>query len=165
MIQPIPARVFRNRPRLYKTDVTLSQSAGAISPLPTGDEFRTKCGKRACTLFTSRWLADSCCSAFSTQIAEGARLRRLPRSFEYPGCRGWDVLLNEGDPLHADRRMNSITGRVLAIPAASVTNSGASSSRALHVELTSQQVKSEPRQLHSNEHKKNVHRAASVCVV
>ncbi|XP_038564090.1 UV radiation resistance-associated gene protein [Micropterus salmoides] len=35
--------------------------------------------------------------------------------------------------------MNSITGRVLAIPAASVTNSGASSSRALHVELTSQQ--------------------------
>ncbi|XP_037604418.1 UV radiation resistance-associated gene protein isoform X2 [Sebastes umbrosus] len=38
-----------------------------------------------------------------------------------------------------DRRMNSITGRVLAIPAASVTNSGASSSRALHVELTSQQ--------------------------
>ncbi|KAM3600663.1 uncharacterized protein V6R79_000384 [Siganus canaliculatus] len=35
--------------------------------------------------------------------------------------------------------MNSITGRVLTIPAASVTNSGASSSRALHVELTSQQ--------------------------
>ncbi|KAK9536116.1 hypothetical protein VZT92_005926 [Zoarces viviparus] len=35
--------------------------------------------------------------------------------------------------------MNSITGRVLAIPAASVTNSGTSSSRALHVELTSQQ--------------------------
>ncbi|KAM7398538.1 hypothetical protein PAMA_006442 [Pampus argenteus] len=35
--------------------------------------------------------------------------------------------------------MNSITGRVLAIIAASVTNSGASSSRALHVELTSQQ--------------------------
>uniref|UniRef100_A0AAQ6A9Z4 C2 domain-containing protein n=1 Tax=Amphiprion ocellaris TaxID=80972 RepID=A0AAQ6A9Z4_AMPOC len=35
--------------------------------------------------------------------------------------------------------MNSITGRVLALPAASVTNSGASSSRALHVELTSQQ--------------------------
>ncbi|KAM3868829.1 UV radiation resistance-associated gene protein [Diretmus argenteus] len=35
--------------------------------------------------------------------------------------------------------MNSITGRDLAIPAASVTNSGASSSRALHVELTSQQ--------------------------
>ncbi|XP_053297335.1 UV radiation resistance-associated gene protein [Pleuronectes platessa] len=35
--------------------------------------------------------------------------------------------------------MNSITGRVLAIPAASVTNSGASSSRALHVDLTSQQ--------------------------
>ncbi|XP_029304294.1 UV radiation resistance-associated gene protein [Cottoperca gobio] len=35
--------------------------------------------------------------------------------------------------------MNSITVRVLAIPAASVTNSGASSSRALHVELTSQQ--------------------------
>uniref|UniRef100_A0A669BW93 UV radiation resistance associated gene n=1 Tax=Oreochromis niloticus TaxID=8128 RepID=A0A669BW93_ORENI len=35
--------------------------------------------------------------------------------------------------------MNSITGRVLAIPAASVTNSGASASRALHVELTSQQ--------------------------
>ncbi|XP_068187437.1 UV radiation resistance-associated gene protein [Antennarius striatus] len=35
--------------------------------------------------------------------------------------------------------MNSINGRVLAIPAASVTNSGASSSRALHVELTSQQ--------------------------
>ncbi|KAM6984276.1 UV radiation resistance-associated gene protein isoform 2-T2 [Tautogolabrus adspersus] len=35
--------------------------------------------------------------------------------------------------------MNSITGRVLSIPAASVTNSGASSSRALHVELTSQQ--------------------------
>ncbi|XP_032432304.1 UV radiation resistance-associated gene protein [Xiphophorus hellerii] len=35
--------------------------------------------------------------------------------------------------------MNSITGRALAIPAASVTNSGASSSRALHVELTSQQ--------------------------
>ncbi|XP_077597246.1 UV radiation resistance-associated gene protein isoform X2 [Stigmatopora nigra] len=35
--------------------------------------------------------------------------------------------------------MSSITGRVLAIPAASVTNSGASSSRALHVELTSQQ--------------------------
>ncbi|KAI9516510.1 hypothetical protein NQZ68_016012 [Dissostichus eleginoides] len=35
--------------------------------------------------------------------------------------------------------MNSITGRVLAIPAASVTSSGASSSRALHVELTSQQ--------------------------
>ncbi|XP_061659730.1 UV radiation resistance-associated gene protein isoform X2 [Syngnathoides biaculeatus] len=39
----------------------------------------------------------------------------------------------------ADRRMSSITGRVLAIPAASVSNSGASSSRALHVELTSQQ--------------------------
>uniref|UniRef100_A0A3B3ZG98 Uncharacterized protein n=1 Tax=Periophthalmus magnuspinnatus TaxID=409849 RepID=A0A3B3ZG98_9GOBI len=38
-----------------------------------------------------------------------------------------------------DRRMNSISGRVLSIPAASVTNSGASSSRALHVELTSQQ--------------------------
>ncbi|XP_026184191.1 UV radiation resistance-associated gene protein isoform X2 [Mastacembelus armatus] len=35
--------------------------------------------------------------------------------------------------------MNSLTGRVLAIPAASVTSSGASSSRALHVELTSQQ--------------------------
>ncbi|XP_020486855.1 UV radiation resistance-associated gene protein [Labrus bergylta] len=35
--------------------------------------------------------------------------------------------------------MNSITGRVLSIPGASVTNSGASSSRALHVELTSQQ--------------------------
>ncbi|KAM6906906.1 UV radiation resistance-associated gene protein [Xenentodon cancila] len=35
--------------------------------------------------------------------------------------------------------MNSITGRVLALPAAPVTNSGASSSRALHVELTSQQ--------------------------
>ncbi|KAM9847227.1 UV radiation resistance-associated gene protein [Aulostomus maculatus] len=35
--------------------------------------------------------------------------------------------------------MNSITGRVLQIPAASVTNSGSSSSRALHVELTSQQ--------------------------
>ncbi|KAG7516410.1 UV radiation resistance-associated protein [Solea senegalensis] len=36
--------------------------------------------------------------------------------------------------------MNSITGRVLSIPAASVTtNSGASSSRALHVDLTSQQ--------------------------
>nr|XP_046265731.1 UV radiation resistance-associated gene protein [Scatophagus argus] len=35
--------------------------------------------------------------------------------------------------------MNSITGRALSIPAASVTNSGASSSRALHVELTSQQ--------------------------
>ncbi|XP_013863378.1 UV radiation resistance-associated gene protein [Austrofundulus limnaeus] len=36
--------------------------------------------------------------------------------------------------------MNSISGRVLlAVPAASVTNSGASSSRALHVELTSQQ--------------------------
>ncbi|XP_072302818.1 UV radiation resistance-associated gene protein [Eucyclogobius newberryi] len=35
--------------------------------------------------------------------------------------------------------MNSISGRVLSIPAASVTNSGASSSRALHVELTSQQ--------------------------
>ncbi|XP_071374803.1 UV radiation resistance-associated gene protein isoform X3 [Centroberyx affinis] len=35
--------------------------------------------------------------------------------------------------------MNSITGRDLAIPAASVTNSGTSSSRALHVELTSQQ--------------------------
>uniref|UniRef100_A0A3P9KYB0 UV radiation resistance associated gene n=1 Tax=Oryzias latipes TaxID=8090 RepID=A0A3P9KYB0_ORYLA len=39
-----------------------------------------------------------------------------------------------------DGRMNSITGRVLSIaPASSVTNSGASSSRALHVELTSQQ--------------------------
>ena len=49
-------------------------------------------------------------------------------------------LLNEGKSLDADGRMNSITGRVLAIPAASVTNSGASSSRALHVELTSQQV-------------------------
>lgn len=48
-------------------------------------------------------------------------------------------LLNEGESLDADGRMNSITGRVLAIPAASVTNSGASSSRALHVELTSQQ--------------------------
>lgn len=47
--------------------------------------------------------------------------------------------MNDGEPLDADRRMNSITGRVLAIPAASVTNSGASSSRALHVELTSQQ--------------------------
>ncbi|XP_037544075.1 UV radiation resistance-associated gene protein [Nematolebias whitei] len=35
--------------------------------------------------------------------------------------------------------MSSISGRVLAIPAASVTNSGASTSRALHVELTSQQ--------------------------
>uniref|UniRef100_A0A672H879 C2 domain-containing protein n=1 Tax=Salarias fasciatus TaxID=181472 RepID=A0A672H879_SALFA len=35
--------------------------------------------------------------------------------------------------------MNSITGRALALPAASVSNSGASSSRALHVELTSQQ--------------------------
>ncbi|XP_034034916.1 UV radiation resistance-associated gene protein [Thalassophryne amazonica] len=35
--------------------------------------------------------------------------------------------------------MNSITGRVASIPAASVTNSGASSSRAFHVELTSQQ--------------------------
>ncbi|XP_053702772.1 UV radiation resistance-associated gene protein [Synchiropus splendidus] len=35
--------------------------------------------------------------------------------------------------------MNSITGRVLTIPGASVSNSGASSSRALHVELTSQQ--------------------------
>ncbi|XP_017286599.1 UV radiation resistance-associated gene protein isoform X1 [Kryptolebias marmoratus] len=35
--------------------------------------------------------------------------------------------------------MSSISGRLLAIPAASVTNSGASSSRALHVELTSQQ--------------------------
>lgn len=49
------------------------------------------------------------------------------------------MFLNEEDPLDADRRMNSITGRVLAIPAASVTNSGASSSRALHVDLTSQQ--------------------------
>uniref|UniRef100_A0A3Q2Y0D6 UV radiation resistance associated gene n=1 Tax=Hippocampus comes TaxID=109280 RepID=A0A3Q2Y0D6_HIPCM len=35
--------------------------------------------------------------------------------------------------------MSSITGRVLAIAAVSVTNSGASSSRSLHVELTSQQ--------------------------
>ncbi|XP_037126416.1 UV radiation resistance-associated gene protein isoform X1 [Syngnathus acus] len=35
--------------------------------------------------------------------------------------------------------MSSITGRVLPISAASVTNSGASSSRSLHVELTSQQ--------------------------
>uniref|UniRef100_A0A1A8L1Q7 UV radiation resistance associated protein n=2 Tax=Nothobranchius pienaari TaxID=704102 RepID=A0A1A8L1Q7_9TELE len=35
--------------------------------------------------------------------------------------------------------MSSISGRVLAIPAASVTSSAASSSRALHVELTSQQ--------------------------
>ncbi|XP_061817793.1 UV radiation resistance-associated gene protein isoform X1 [Nerophis lumbriciformis] len=35
--------------------------------------------------------------------------------------------------------MSSISGRVLAVPAACVTNSGASSSRALHVELTSQQ--------------------------
>ncbi|CAN9501557.1 unnamed protein product [Ophioblennius macclurei] len=35
--------------------------------------------------------------------------------------------------------MNSISGRALALPAASVSNSGASSSRALHVELTSQQ--------------------------
>ncbi|XP_061754130.1 UV radiation resistance-associated gene protein isoform X3 [Nerophis ophidion] len=35
--------------------------------------------------------------------------------------------------------MSSISGRVHAVPAASVTNSGASSSRALHVELTSQQ--------------------------
>lgn len=35
--------------------------------------------------------------------------------------------------------MNSSSGRVLSIPAASVTNSGASSSRAWHVELTSQQ--------------------------
>lgn len=50
------------------------------------------------------------------------------------------MLLNDAEPLHADGRMNSITGRVLAIPAASVTNSGASSSRALHVELNSQQV-------------------------
>lgn len=48
-------------------------------------------------------------------------------------------MLNEGETLDADRRMNSISGRVLSIPAASVTNSGASSSRALHVELTSQQ--------------------------
>lgn len=47
--------------------------------------------------------------------------------------------MNEGLLLDADRRMNSITDRVLAIPAASVTNSGASASRALHVELTSQQ--------------------------
>uniref|UniRef100_A0A3P8VYR4 UV radiation resistance associated gene n=1 Tax=Cynoglossus semilaevis TaxID=244447 RepID=A0A3P8VYR4_CYNSE len=47
--------------------------------------------------------------------------------------------MNEGDLLYDDRRMNSITGRVLSIPAASVTNSGASSSRALHVDLTSQQ--------------------------
>lgn len=47
--------------------------------------------------------------------------------------------MNEEDTLDADRRMNSISGRVLSIPAASVTNSGASSSRALHVELTSQQ--------------------------
>uniref|UniRef100_A0A1A7Y0G4 UV radiation resistance associated protein n=2 Tax=Iconisemion striatum TaxID=60296 RepID=A0A1A7Y0G4_9TELE len=35
--------------------------------------------------------------------------------------------------------MSSISGRVPAIPAASVTSAGASSSRALHVELTSQQ--------------------------
>ncbi|XP_061596183.1 UV radiation resistance-associated gene protein [Cololabis saira] len=35
--------------------------------------------------------------------------------------------------------MNSISGRALALPAAPVSNSGASSSRALHVELTSQQ--------------------------
>uniref|UniRef100_A0A8C5CI43 UV radiation resistance associated gene n=1 Tax=Gadus morhua TaxID=8049 RepID=A0A8C5CI43_GADMO len=35
--------------------------------------------------------------------------------------------------------MNSITGRDVAIPAAAVTNSGVSSTRALHVELTSQQ--------------------------
>ncbi|CAL9685937.1 unnamed protein product [Knipowitschia caucasica] len=35
--------------------------------------------------------------------------------------------------------MSAIGGRVLSIPAASVTSSGASSSRALHVELTSQQ--------------------------
>lgn len=48
-------------------------------------------------------------------------------------------MLNEGEAFDAARRMNSITGRVLAIPAASVTNSGASSSRALHVDLTSQQ--------------------------
>lgn len=51
--------------------------------------------------------------------------------------------MNEGDLLYDDRRMNSITGRVLSIPAASVTNSGASSSRALHVDLTSQQVHAE----------------------
>ncbi|XP_061754129.1 UV radiation resistance-associated gene protein isoform X2 [Nerophis ophidion] len=40
--------------------------------------------------------------------------------------------------------MSSISGRVHAVPAASVTNSGASSSRALHVELTSQQLPSTP---------------------
>ncbi|TNM84525.1 hypothetical protein fugu_008703 [Takifugu bimaculatus] len=38
--------------------------------------------------------------------------------------------------------MNSNIGRVLAIPAASVTNSATSSSRALHVDLASQQVRS-----------------------
>lgn len=49
-------------------------------------------------------------------------------------------MLTEAEPLDVGRRMNANIGRVLAIPAASVTNSATSSSRALHVDLASQQV-------------------------
>ena len=145
---PIETPPFITGARLYVTDAGLSQSASSLARLPTWDGLPSREERVACTLFTSR-LADSCSSAFPTAAAlcvcvsaSCPELLWLWR--ECPACRGRDVLLNEGEPLDAARRMNSITGRVLAIPAASVTNSGASSSRALHVDLTSQQVNTPP---------------------
>lgn len=89
-------------------------------------------------------LPDSCGDISVIRTVEPTYLSRFDRtavsSPGRTGCPSWNVLLNEGDPLDVQRRMNSIIGRVLAIPAAAVTNSGTSSSRALHVDLASQQV-------------------------
>lgn len=111
-------------------------------PLRPLTDFRSNCSRKANTLFTYRRIAaDSRSSAVPSD--RGARAPLLVGcslgNFELSPDDG-GVLLNEAEPLNADGRMNSITGRVLSIAAASVTNSGASSSRALHVELTSQQV-------------------------
>ncbi|RVE63454.1 hypothetical protein OJAV_G00136420, partial [Oryzias javanicus] len=110
-------------------------------PLRPLTDFRFNCSREANTLFTYRGIAaDSRSSAFHSDT--GARAPPLvgcgSGNFE-PGPDDGGVLLNEAEPPNADGRMNSITGRVFSVAAASVTNSGASSSRALHVELTSQQ--------------------------
>lgn len=66
MKQPIAKRVFSSRHRLYVTYVSLSQSAAKTSRLQPETDFRPECSSGACTLFTSRRLADSCCSALPT---------------------------------------------------------------------------------------------------
>lgn len=147
MIPPIETRIFTTRHRLYATDIGLSQSATEVPRLLSVDGFPNVAKQpRVCLRPVGQLTAvvalssqkHSCLHVF----VSFPELRQLLAKCRE--CLRWDALLNEGLLLDADRRMNSITGRVLAIPAASVTNSGASASRALHVELTSQQVNANP---------------------